>query len=72
VEDLSAAVEQLTTLLRSVQNRTLSGVLGEETTNGAAAIVVKSSIILGGGHPSAPKTVILGGGKSREFGPGDL
>ena len=67
VEDLTTTVEQLTTLLRNVQNRTLSGVLGEETANGAAAIVVKSSLIHGGGHSGNSKAVILGGGgKSKE------
>lgn len=72
MEDLTTTVEQLTTLLRNVQNRTLSGVLGEETANGAAAIVVKSSLIHGGGHSGNPKAVILGGGKSKEIASIDL
>lgn len=67
MEELTATVEQLTTLLRNVQNRSLAGVLGEEVSNGAAAIVVKSSFIHGGGHSSPTRPVILGGGKSREI-----
>lgn len=70
VEELTTTVEKLTELLRSVQNRTLSGVLGEEAGNGAAAVIVKSSVIIGGGHSSSRlnsegirSNTFMGGGK---------
>ncbi len=67
MEELTTTVEKLTELLRSVQNRTLSGVLGEEAGNGASAVIVKSSVIIGGGHnlsnSAAKGKTVMGGGK---------